>query len=280
MKENVLGQRERKMGERQSGTESSVKYLFGNSATAARRLDVLAKVFEPFTRLFLEDLVIKEPNLALDLGCGLGHTTHLVSTVLRSWQTVGIDHSEQFLVAARCNYDNGVLFLRHDVTSVPFPVDSADVIYARFLATHLDNPTSVIRQWGTQLDTGGLLLLDEVEFIQTSHPVFVRYLDWVEGLLHQQGQTLYVGPRLAKTDFPEFMETRFSRVCRFPVTDRDAATMFLLNIDAWADHPYIVSTHGADEVGRMRHELQTVMVQAGPASHIEWGMRQVAFQRN
>ncbi len=271
--------RKMEMGKRQPGAESEVKYLFGDSHTAARRLDVLARTFEPSTRSFLEETGTQEPNLALDLGCGPGHTTQLVSTVLRSLQTVGIDSSEQFLAAARGQYGHGISFLRHDVTSVPFPVDSASVIYARFLATHLDKPASVIHQWATQLVTGGLLLLDEVEFIHTSHPLFVRYLRWVDDLLRQQGQTLYIGPSLAETMVPGLMERLRNRVRRFPVADRDAATLFLLNVDAWADHPYVVSTHGAGAVARMSQELREVVMQSGSDSNIEWGMRQIAFVR-
>lgn len=271
--------RKMEMGERRLGAGSEAKYLFGDSHTAARRLDVLAKTFEPSTRSFLEETGTKEPNLALDLGCGPGHTTQLVSTVLRSLQTVGIDSSEQFLAAARGQYGNGISFLQHDVTAVPFPVDAASVIYARFLATHLDEPTSVIRKWATQLVTGGLLLLDEVEFIHTSHPTFVRYLSWVDDLLRRQGQTLYIGPRLADTMVPGLMERRRNRVRRFPVADQDAATLFLLNVDAWSDHPYVVSTHGARAVARMSHELQEVVTQSGSDSNIEWGMRQIAFVR-
>ncbi len=267
------------MNEQRPVSESPVAYLFGDSHTATRRLDVLATVFEPSTRSFLEATGIKAPCLALDLGCGPGHTTQLVSRILQALQTVGIDSSEPFLSAARCSYGNGISFPQHDVTAVPFPVDAANVMYARFLVTHLDRPVSMIRQWTTQLAMGGLLLLDDVESIQTAHPVFVRYLSWVDDLLQQQGHTLYIGPELAETDFSGLLEPRFNRVRRFSVRDRDAATMFLLNIDAWADHPYMVSTHGANAMVDMADALQEVVMQSGSNSHIAWGMRQMAFKR-
>ena len=267
------------MDEQGPGDGRSVEYLFGDSPVAARRLDVLARVFGPSTRSFLEETAPQKTDLALDLGCGPGHTTHLVSRVLQSTQTVGMDSSEQFLAEARDHYGTEIEFLLHDVTSVPFPVDAASVIYARFVVTHLDQPIAAMHQWGTQLVPGGLLLVDEVECIQTMHPVLVRYLSWVEGLLHHQGQTLYIGPRLAEAEFPGLMEPRRNGVRRFRVTDRDAATMFLLNMDAWADHPFIVSAHGASEVQRMGHELRDMVTQSGAHSHIEWGMRQMVFER-
>jgi len=64
-------------------------YAFGDGPTAARRLDLLADLFEPASRTFLErvagldGLAGRRPGLAVDLGCGTGHTTRLVAEVLR-----------------------------------------------------------------------------------------------------------------------------------------------------------------------------------------------------
>ncbi len=257
------------------GTE----YLFGDSDTAAHRLDILAEVFEPSTRSFLAEIRPTRLGIALDLGCGRGHTTQLISTVLRFPHTVGLDNSKQFLDMANRDYASKISFILHDVTQVPFPIDGASVIYARFLTTHLDDPKSVVLKWGTQLVSGGLLLLDEVEFINTSHPVFDRYLSWVDSLLKHRGCSLYIGPELATADFPGILEPKLNRIRRFRVSDRDAATMFLLNVDAWADHPFIVSTHGSGEVKRMAEELKEVIEFSALNSNIEWGMRQIAFER-
>ncbi|MCA1739805.1 MAG: class I SAM-dependent methyltransferase [Actinobacteria bacterium] len=46
----------------------------------------------------------------------------------------------------------------------------ADLIHARLLLTHLPRPETAVEDWLTQLAPGGLLVLQEVERIETGHP--------------------------------------------------------------------------------------------------------------
>ena len=51
-------------------------YQFSDTELAALRLSYLAGVFEPTTRSFLAESAAHRQGICLDLGCGLGHTTH------------------------------------------------------------------------------------------------------------------------------------------------------------------------------------------------------------
>jgi len=62
-------------------TRPTAPYLFGDTDVAARRFQVLAEVFADSTRPFLQQAVTGSRHLAVDLGCGPGFTTHLLSTV-------------------------------------------------------------------------------------------------------------------------------------------------------------------------------------------------------
>ena len=73
----------------------------------------------------------------MDIGCGPGYTTRLVSSMLRPRQTVGMDISEVLVAEARRTARQGERYLVHDAAIVPFPVGPADLVYARFVATHL-----------------------------------------------------------------------------------------------------------------------------------------------
>jgi SAM-dependent methyltransferase len=72
-------------------------YAFGDSALAARRLVLLAEVFEPTSRAFLAHVGAHHsgppPELAVDLGCGTGHTTRLLVSVLGPRRVLGLDQS-------------------------------------------------------------------------------------------------------------------------------------------------------------------------------------------
>jgi trans-aconitate methyltransferase len=131
-----------------------VNYLFGDSDVAAQRLELVSQVFCESTRAFLLDAVEFKPRLAVDLGCGPGYSTHLLSRVLKCKWTVGLDNSANFFSLAQKTATERVLFYLHDVTNVPFPVSPVDLIYCRFLLTHLKDPGEAISKWATQLKSG------------------------------------------------------------------------------------------------------------------------------
>ena len=106
---------------------------------AAGRLDLLAHVYEQPTRSLLARWAPARVGLAVDLGCGPGHTTRLLHAVLRA-RAAG----RRRAVARRTRRSPGrqladlpgVEVLEDDVTQ-PLPVEGADLVFARFLLTHL-----------------------------------------------------------------------------------------------------------------------------------------------
>ena len=99
-----------------------------------------------------------------------------------------------------------------------------------------------------------------------------------EALLASQSNSLCPGPLLDQQQDTQLTK-RLSRVCRHPVTDADAATMFYLNLQSLKDHSFIVGHYASEKIQRIEQELLTLSQSAGDKSQIEWGMRQVAFQR-
>ncbi|HTF32264.1 MAG TPA: class I SAM-dependent methyltransferase [Myxococcota bacterium] len=65
-------------------------YAFGDSAVAAERLALVAQVFEGPSRTFWCSFAPAGPRLALDLGCGPGHTTRALAQSVGATQTVGM----------------------------------------------------------------------------------------------------------------------------------------------------------------------------------------------
>ena len=267
------------MAARQDAGSRPPRYLFGDSDVAAHRLRVLSEVFAESSRRFLRAAAPDRPGLAVDVGCGPGYTTRLIADVLRPRRTVGIDRSEAFITEARRAGGNNVSYLVHDAAAVPFPVGPADLIYARFVATHLGDPTVTIRSWATQLVPGGRLLLDETDSISTANRVLSRYLTITTALLDHQSNTLYVGPTLSNVAAPGLLRSKIDTVRRLRVPDRRAATMFRLNLETWRDHPFVADTYGAAAIRRLADELETEAGAAGAAATTEWGMRQIAFER-
>lgn len=93
-------------------------YTFGDNQEASRRLRRLAEVYQPETRDLLKavrcEFSSRSFELALDLGCGPGWSTHLVQATLNPRRTIGLDASEAYVVEARVNQPQ-LEFIHHDV---------------------------------------------------------------------------------------------------------------------------------------------------------------------
>jgi trans-aconitate 2-methyltransferase len=261
----------------QSG-EAARRYAFGDTNLAADRLATVAEVFAPTSRSFLSDFTQGCLDLALDLGCGPGHTTRLIAKVLRPRRAVGMDRSAYFVSLASSTMTNGISFVEHDVTAVPFPTDTADLIYCRFLLTHLAHPQSHVEMWSTQLKPGGILLLDEVEWIRTTDPVFGTYLEIVATMLDRQGNNLYVGSLLEAMPDPAGLQRRSSRLTTLVPASHQAAKMFLMNLRVWRNEPFVREAYEEETLSNLESDL-AALAESGSSGGIVWGLRQLAYQR-
>lgn len=219
-------------------------------------------MFDAPSRAFLAQRGPAGCALALDLGCGPGFTTELLRDALAPQRVVGVDASPAFVQEARRRAPT-LEFVQHDVLELPFPTGPADLVYARFLVSHLSEPARALGAWAAALRPGGRLLLDEVEWIRSEGGAFRRYLALVEETLGARGQCLYVGPRLDA--MAEGLGIAASRVREHPVDPRDAARMFALNL----------ATLAPDD-RELAGELERIATGGGDA--ITWGLRQVVIQ--
>jgi SAM-dependent methyltransferase len=259
------------------------KYAFGDTDIAARRLELLARVFEHSTRAFLREASATRlglaHNLAIDLGCGPGFTTHLIGETLGFNRVVGLETSQRFIELARATVSARISFELHDVCAVPFPAGPADTIFCRFLVTHLADPADALAKWATQLNPGGLLMLEEVERIETVHPILRSYVGIVETMLQRQSNTLYPGPLIAKLDVPNGLQKLMSEVRRIAVTNARAADLFRLNMQVWKERAFISENNSEETIRDLESALEAIARERGTTSYIAWGMRQVIFRR-
>ena len=84
---------------------------------------------------------------------------------------MGVDRSEAFLSRARASAVAGEEYVAADVAGMPLRIAGVraqpDLIYARFLASHLPEPEQAISGWAKELEAGGLLVFEEVDSIST-----------------------------------------------------------------------------------------------------------------
>ena len=249
-------------------------YAFGDSEPAARRLGLLADVFEPPSRAFLTRFAAEPVDLAVDLGCGPGHSTRLVASVVGAGRTLGLDQSASFVALAEADAPPGVEFAVHDVTVVPFPCPPAGLVYGRFLLTHLHDPPAALAAWATQLAPGGLLLADEVERIHTSQPALRRYLEVAGALLASRGHRLEVGATLHRLPDPAGMVRRHDQVAHLAPPAPRAAELFAQNLAVWRHEAVKTGVATGPDLDELAGALAEV-----DSGTIAWELRQLAFRR-
>jgi trans-aconitate 2-methyltransferase len=257
---------------------STYSYSFGDTPTAADRLTVMAQVFGPEMRSFLSQWTHLHPELAVDLGCGPGHTTRLLSEILHARLTVGRDTSEAFLSVAQQLASPNIGFIKHDVTVAPFPAGPADIMFAHLLLYHLPDSAAALETWASQLQFGGLILVDDVESMETDHPILHRYLEIVGDLVQNAGGNPTVGAALAHLAPIPSLRLVANEVIDFEVATADAATIFRMNLHTWRTNPYIVGRYAASAIGDLAANLD-LLRESGERNEILWKFRQMAFIR-
>lgn len=254
-------------------------YAFGDTAPAAERLQLVHKNFSESSRLFMRKAAGRRPKMAADLGCGPGYTTHLLADTLCPHRTIGLDNSANFVGLAKSTASDTVSFHLHDVTTGPFPSTPYDVIFGRFVLAHLRTPEMAVALWVEQLNTHGLLLMEEVEYIDVCNLVFKSYLEIQQAMLAKQGNSLYVGARLEQIVGSTPLTRRLSEVRTVAVPASSAAKMFHMNLGVWRHNDYVERTHEQAELDELESDLAAIASGSRHTRPLEWGIRQVAMER-
>ena len=254
-------------------------YAFRDSDLAARRLALLAETFAVSSATFMRESAQSGLRLAADLGCGPGHSTRLLADTLTPEHAVGLDNSERFLSYARTTASERISFRLHDITTGPFPAGPYDLIFSRLELTHLRDPEAVVELWCTQLRPHGLLLIEEVECIETANEVLSTYLEMQQAMLLKQSNALYIGHRLDAIGDSSTLKRRDSKVRRLQVSGRRAATMFHMNFGVWRHSDFIQRTYEPADLDELEEDLAAAAQGRTDTAPAEWGLRQMVMER-
>jgi trans-aconitate 2-methyltransferase len=255
-------------------------YTFGDSDVAAERLRLLARVFEPSSSRLLRSLGNPAGELAVDLGCGPGSTTRLVGEHVATERVVGLDQSPRLLQqATREQANSRVSFLQCDVSAPPFPLPAANVLYSRFLLTHLREPAEVVRAWARAAQPNALLVLEETAFMTGEHPAFPRYYALVERMQAHYGQRMYIGRELSALTTCAEWSQQSAEIAVAPLPAADMARLHSLNLSTWSSAPFAQANYDRAQLSALGAELSQIASSEVAAPAVSCGIAQVVLRR-
>lgn len=254
-------------------------YTFGDNSLAARRLNLLASTFDPSSERLLSQVPLAGIQTALDAGCGPGHTTRLLSAVSAAPHTLGFDQSPAFIDLARANYgaDTALEFQCCSVLDAPLPLPTAQLVFSRFLLTHLSEPRRALLNLLDRLAPGGHVVLEEVERLDGDTPLLRRYYELVTALQASHGQSTTIGTELeAHIESLGASVAIASSVCnRLILTGTQMPELHLMNIATWRQDPNMESIASKEELEQIERGLKA-LVAAGSA-RVQCSLRQIVL---
>jgi SAM-dependent methyltransferase len=179
-------------------------YIIEGGATGRERLRLLSEVMGPDNHALLTALDIPPGASCVDLGCGGGDVTvELARIAGPAGSALGVDRDSAVLDIARREATElglgNVRFECHDVTTWK-PVETFDVVFSRFLLTHLVDPGSVLRGARAFLRPGGLIVVEDIDyrghFAEPECPALQRSVELYSALVRNRGADPDIGPRL------------------------------------------------------------------------------------
>ena len=182
----------------------SVRYVIRGGVEGRERLRLLSEVMGPSTRALLAEVGIPPGSTCLDVGCGGGDVTfELARAVGPSGRVLGVDRDQTKLdIATREAGEMGlsnVAFETRDVTAWE-PGELFDVVYGRFILTHLAKPAALVSAMCRHIRPGGAMIVEDIDFrgnfAEPDCPAFRRYVELYTKSVQNRGADPNIGPRL------------------------------------------------------------------------------------
>lgn len=267
-------------------------YILGQSASAARRLELQDRHFAVPSEQLLNDLAIRPTDHVVELGCGAGGLTRrIVSRLTGGGKVVAVDASTGLQEQA-ANYLKGsgpgkVEFVNADVSTPGAWLDGADVVVGRAVLHHVPMAEYTLGRMLAVLKPGtrvGFLepdfrsLLGRLAYLEaTGHPEYAPLRVWgkaINDLYLARRISAYVGATLGKT-----LETAGYRNVRTSWYEFPSDSMVLENMLMFYDEVRgPLADYGilsVEENAEQQRQLKTLL--PGPHPGV-WGMFQVVCE--
>ena len=176
-------------------------YPIEHRAGEIERLHVQAATMAPDTIVMLDRIGVAAGWRCLDLGCGPGGITGLLSDRVGSGgHVVGLDADPAFLAHAREHARGNVAFAEGNVYRSGLPDGAFDLVHVRFVAGTAGEPQALLREMIRLARPGGFVALQEPDSdtlkCHPPHPAWERLKTVMESVFESVGADVHLGQRL------------------------------------------------------------------------------------
>jgi SAM-dependent methyltransferase len=185
---------------------SSPSYIIHGGEAGRDRLRVIGRVMWPTTEALLRRVGIPPDAACLDVGCGGGDVSVKLRQLVPLGSVVGVDLDPVKIGIAESDSAAAGLtdieFRVEDVTEPPPSTDVGrfEVVYVRFVLTHLTDPAAAVAHLLARVAPGGTLIVEDIDC--SGHVCFPasaahdRYVRWYSETATRRGVDPNIGPRL------------------------------------------------------------------------------------
>lgn len=242
-------------------------YIIRGGAAGRERLRVMSRALRGDTIALLDRLGLRPGMRCLDAGCGGGDVTlELANRVVPGGHVMGVDLDETKLDLARveadrCGFDN-VTYQYADVTNGSLP-SGFDLVYTRFVLTHLPQPEAAARRLVDSLLPGGICAAEDIDvsgaFCYPESKAYSAALDLYSATARDRGVDPDIGRRLPQLLAEAGCEDVEVKVAQPAGMSGDAKLIMALTIDAITDAAVDAGLATPEEVHAITEELYVLV---------------------
>jgi len=136
------------------------------------RQHLLAQWLDPLSRHALERISLRKGSKILDVGCGLGDTTLMLSKCFEDTRLTGLDQDMELIEEAKAANQAGhstMQFVTGDAQQLPFPDNSFDFAFTRYLLHHVPDGLTALKEMKRVCKSGGIVFaqVPDINFMQS-----------------------------------------------------------------------------------------------------------------
>ena len=182
----------------------STRYVIAGGEAGWRRLNLLARTMGPTTHAHLNNAGVREGMTCIDVGCGGGHVAQILAGMVGpSGRVVAIDFDSVKLAAARAEADGaGFRNIEFREADVLHWHESSiyDVVYGRFILSHLRDSPRVLSHMRDALRPRGVVVLEDIDFsggfCNPENNGYRRYCELYRAVVRARGGDADLGKQL------------------------------------------------------------------------------------